>query len=135
MPETTNTKYETTDVGRRTILWPVAGLAILLLVTFLVSVIMLRLWSKPHATGAGGFSARVEPTQAASEPRLQVAPAADLKKLRAIEDARLWQYEWIDRQAGIAAIPIERAMEILAGRAAKGQRPVGPKEPARKEQR
>jgi hypothetical protein len=121
MPEASNTKYETRDLGRRTILWPVATLAILVLATFLGSAIMLRLWSKPHATGAGGFSARVEPTQAAPEPRLQVAPAADLKKLRAIEDARLHQYEWIDRQAGIAAIPIERAMEILAGRAAKGE--------------
>jgi hypothetical protein len=122
MPEATNTKYETTDLGRRTILWSVATLAILLLATFLVSTIMLRLWSKPHATSAGGFAARVEPTQAAPEPRLQVAPAVDLKKLRATEDARLRQYEWIDRQAGIAAIPIERAMEIVAERAAKGER-------------
>jgi hypothetical protein len=121
MPEATNTKYETRDLGRRSILWPVATLAILLLATFLGSAIMLRLWSKPHVTGVGGFSAKVEPTQVAPEPRLQVAPAADLKKLRAIEDARLRQYEWIDRQAGIAAIPIERAMEMLAERGAKAE--------------
>jgi hypothetical protein len=108
----------------------VATLAILLLVTFLVSTIMLRLWSKPHATGAGGFSARVEPTQAAPEPRLQVAPAADLKKLRAIEDARLRQYEWVDRQAGIAAIPIERAIEIVAARGVKGENTGKPTKPA-----
>ena len=119
MPEAANRKYETADLGWRTILWPVVTLAVLVLATFLVTIIMLRLWSKPQATGAGGFSARIEPTQAAPEPRLQVAPPADLKKLRAIEDARLRQYQWIDRQAGIAAIPIERAMEILAGRGGK----------------
>jgi hypothetical protein len=121
MPEPTNKKYETADVTWRTILWPVATLAFLVLATFLVTVIMLRFWSKPHTTGAGGFSAKVEPTQAAPEPRLQVAPAGDLKKLRAIEDAKLRQYEWIDRQAGIAAIPIERAMELLAARSGKGE--------------
>jgi hypothetical protein len=121
MPEATDRKYETADVGGRTILWPVVTLAVLVLATFLVTIIMLRLWSKPHATGAGGFSARVDPTQAAPEPRLQVTPAVDLKKLRAIEDARLRQYEWIDRQAGIAAIPIERAMEMLAERGGKAE--------------
>ena len=48
------------------------------------------------------------------EPRLQVSPAQDLKELRAAEDALLHSYGWVDQQAGVVRIPIERAMELLA---------------------
>ncbi len=48
------------------------------------------------------------------EPRLQVSPAQDLKELRAAEDAMLHSYGWVDQQAGVVRIPIERAMELLA---------------------
>ncbi len=48
------------------------------------------------------------------EPRLQVTSGGDLQKMRE-EDARLLnEYAWIDQKAGIARIPVERAMEILA---------------------
>lgn len=47
-------------------------------------------------------------------PRLQSSPARDLKTLRAREDWELNHYFWIDKSKGIVAIPIERAMDILA---------------------
>ena len=50
------------------------------------------------------------------EPRLQVTPAADLKKFHADEDAVLNHYAWIDAKSGIVRIPIERAMELTAAR-------------------
>ena len=59
------------------------------------------------------------------EPRLQVSPAQDLKELRAAEDAMLHSYGWVDQQAGVVRIPIERAMELLAEHGkeeAKGER-------------
>ncbi len=54
------------------------------------------------------------------EPRLQALPILDLETLRAAEKKILEGYSWVDREAGVARIPIERAMEILAQR--KGQR-------------
>lgn len=48
-------------------------------------------------------------------PRLQADPRADLETLRARDARLLGTYGWVDREAGIARIPIERAMEILAG--------------------
>ncbi len=54
--------------------------------------------------------------QAPPAPRLQVAPAADLGRLRAREDALLHGYSWADRDAGVVRIPIERAIELLASR-------------------
>jgi hypothetical protein len=49
-------------------------------------------------------------------PRLQHDPLRDLEQLRAAEEAALHGYGWVDRSAGSARIPIERAMELLATR-------------------
>lgn len=51
-------------------------------------------------------------------PNLQVRPEVDLATLREREQARLHAYGWVDESQGIAHIPIERAIEILAQRAA-----------------
>jgi hypothetical protein len=48
------------------------------------------------------------------EPRLQETPALDLARFRAKEEETLSTYGWVDRQAGVVRIPIERAMEIVA---------------------
>ena len=50
------------------------------------------------------------------EPRLQPAPALELEELQARWQLALESYGWVDREAGIARIPIERAMTILAER-------------------
>jgi hypothetical protein len=47
-------------------------------------------------------------------PRLQTDEAADLRRFRAEEDKRLNSYYWIDKQKGIAHIPIGEAMQKLA---------------------
>jgi len=50
------------------------------------------------------------------EPRLQALPVLDLEALRAAEARMLDGYSWVDEQAGVARIPIERAMEVLVER-------------------
>lgn len=62
------------------------------------------------------------------QPRLQPDPASDLAAERAQQQARLDRYQWIDRDAGIARIPIERAMALLAQQPA----PSGAQQPAPK---
>jgi hypothetical protein len=47
-------------------------------------------------------------------PRLQEHPAVELARMRADEERRVNAYGWVDRKAGIAHIPVERAMDILA---------------------
>jgi hypothetical protein len=47
-------------------------------------------------------------------PRLQSDPAAALAAHRRSLDERLGSYGWIDRSAGIARIPVERAMDLVA---------------------
>jgi hypothetical protein len=47
-------------------------------------------------------------------PAVDANQIGTLRQLRAREQALLTGYEWIDREEGVARIPIRRAMEILA---------------------
>lgn len=60
----------------------------------------------------------------APQPRLQAYPPADLQKVVAAQKARLQGYRWIDQGQGIAAIPIDRAMAIIAARGSDAYAPI-----------
>jgi len=49
-------------------------------------------------------------------PRLEVRGGSDLAQVRAAGARRLATYGWTDRAAGLAHIPIDRAMAITAER-------------------
>ena len=50
------------------------------------------------------------------QPRLQSDPRDDLENLRQAEDHVLDTYGWVDRNAGIVRIPIDRAMQLTVER-------------------
>ncbi len=58
--------------------------------------------------------ARTQPLPPA--PRLQTNPPIVLNELRERENAVLTSYAWVDREKGIAQIPVDRALEILAAK-------------------
>ena len=47
-------------------------------------------------------------------PRLQTYPFYDLKAFRIEENRVLEHYGWVDKNAGVVRIPIERAIDVLA---------------------
>jgi hypothetical protein len=47
-------------------------------------------------------------------PRLQTYPFDDIKELRKEENKILDHYAWVDQNAGVVRIPIERAIDVLA---------------------
>jgi len=47
------------------------------------------------------------------QPRLQTHPLDDLRVLREAETAALGDYAWVDEEAGIMRIPIERAIALV----------------------
>ena len=52
----------------------------------------------------------------------QLVPVSDdLKNIRARVDGQLHSYQYLDRNAGLVRIPIERGMELLAKEAAEGR--------------
>ena len=47
-------------------------------------------------------------------PQLQSTPAIALRAFRAGEEARLRGWGWVDRESGIAHVPIDRALDEVA---------------------
>ena len=58
----------------------------------------------------------VSPVARFPQPQLQSNAAAELEKARAREDERLSSYGWVDREAGVVHMPIERAVQMVAER-------------------
>jgi hypothetical protein len=117
-----NSGHEQTDVNIRPVLWFGAGLTALIVVVYLVGAGLF-----------GALTARTEKAQpklsplAAKErtklpqnlgkvaaPRLQVFEVRDMDTQRKEEEEKLTRYVWIDRQAGVVQIPVERAMQLLS---------------------
>ena len=107
--------HETRDVDFRFI-----GLFSLSMVVLLVGSLALMGWlfgvfaGKPLGRGRAAPIAETRPYPPA--PRLQASPTRDLQEMRRRENAILQNYGWIDQTAGIARIPIDQAMELLATR-------------------
>ena len=58
------------------------------------------------------------------EPRLEPDALLPRRRMVAQENAALTTYGWVDRDAGIVRIPIERAMELLVERGLPPSKPL-----------
>ncbi len=113
-----STAYETRDVKLRPLAVFLGGLTIIGVFTYLVIFVLFRLFSGQAARQDAQVtpSAMSKPAPAPGEerlppePRIQAHPGADMQRLREQEEALLTTYGWVDRQAGVARIPIEVAM-------------------------
>jgi hypothetical protein len=103
------------EIGLRGIVWFAVGLAILIVVS---GVAMWGLFTYLRAREAARPT-RVSPVllqegvPAVPEPHLQTAPEEDLRAMRAAEDSLLHSFGWVERDQGIARVPVERGMEML----------------------
>src|SRR3954471_9593277 len=93
-------------------------------VTVLVAVVMHALAVRWHAPFGGANAAM---NMRIPGPNLEAAPQYDSARSETESQRLLTGYEWIDRDKGIARIPIESAMRILAGEPPAGERT--PKQP------
>jgi len=107
--------HERRDASVRGVLWVAAGLLGLgALIQVVLYFHMEGLWRlRQRGLPPPSPVASALPSEPPS-PRLETAPALDLRALRAGEDAQLHGYVWVDRGAGIVHIPIERAMDLVA---------------------
>ena len=122
MADADDLKYETEDFSPRGVRWFTAGLAVLALMVLVLMGALLWFLSGGRPPGQGVVTPSGPVPNMSPEPDLQVASSRDYQEMRAAEEAQLRSYRWVDREAGIAAIPIERAMEILAGRGLPAQK-------------
>jgi len=105
-------RHEASDANIRSIVKFAIGLAVLIVAAMIA---MRWLFDYLKATQQLGPPASpfAESQAAPPAPRLQVRPVQDLKQLRQAEDEKLSSYGWVDEEAGIARIPIDRAMDLL----------------------
>ena len=103
-----NRRHEHARVDARLLHRVALGLGVALVVIAALMYPLLRFWLAPQLTA--GLQA---PPPA---PRLQADPATDLAAERAQQRQRLQSYRWVDRDAGIAQIPIGRAMALLVAK-------------------
>ena len=122
MADTEDVKYETEDFSPRGIRWFTAGLAVLAVMALVLMGGLLWFLSGGWPPRQGIVSPMVPAPNMSPEPDLQVASSRDYQEMHAAEEAQLHSYRWVNREAGIAAIPITRAMEMLASRGMPAQK-------------
>jgi hypothetical protein len=112
-----NGGYERSDAQMKYINAILLGVGVLTLMGLAVSWAFVKFEDRARA----GQPAQLSPLadtlpQQPPEPRLQPQPSRDYRQYKAAQDAVLNSYEIIDEKAGVARIPIERAMELIAER-------------------
>ena len=107
--------HETTEIRvRGLVIFSIALVGIIA-----AAEVILGLWMRDFARKEERVDA-LYPARIAIEvdqfpnPRLQQNPRLDLDEMKADEARGIRSYEWVDPKAGIARIPVERAMDILA---------------------
>lgn len=108
--------HETRDLDVRAVAWFAVGLTVATALTYLAVAGLFQAFQRFHPSPDSSSRIALHPQMLAPPPRLQADAAADLAKFRAAEEAQLHSYGWVDKSAGIARIPIERAMELIAER-------------------
>lgn len=109
---------EAPEIATRAILLIALGAAVFLALT-LAGVMVYYRYQVP------GPAQRVP--RVFAEPQLQRDPEADLARMQAEQRARLNGYAWVDREHGVARMPVAEAMRMLAARGADAYRaPVQP---------
>lgn len=101
----------------RIVKW-VVGLGVVAALTFGVSAVIVKGWAD-HArktdTPPSPFAGELR-TREITDPRIQTDKFSDIRELRREEEQGLEHYGWLDRRMGVARIPVERAIEIMAAR-------------------
>ena len=110
-------------VDRRTTMAVTVGSIVIMGVALVIAWGLLAAW---------GQKPRVTPPPAS--PRtigtLEQTLILDTKRgltLRAEQEASLHRWEWVDRDAGVARIPIEEALDVLAAKPLPPDRPLAPR--------
>jgi len=115
-PPTVERGHEQSDVQIRPLAIFLAGLAVSLVVTGALMAWLfsaLETQAKRSEPEAPPLAADDRPTPG---PLLQVSPRQDLEVLRTREERLLNSTGWVVREAGVARIPLERAIELTAQR-------------------
>lgn len=119
-------RQEPDAVARRKVIAIAAGGALVVVAGLAVAWGLLSLWAE-----TGPFPAPLAaPTTIGTLEQTLIEDTQRGLDLRRRQEAELDRWGWADRDAGVAQIPIERAMELLVERPVPADRPLSPAAPA-----
>jgi hypothetical protein len=121
--------YETRDANFKNLLIIAGGLVLLVGMTMLVARGLLGFFEGYTAHPGQRPTPIATPGKLPPYPRIQANPPADLATMMHEEDSVLYSYGWVNKDSGLARIPIERAMKLLV----KEGLPVRQQQPMKKE--
>jgi len=105
--------HETRDVNIRVIALFALSLAVLLLGSLALMAWLFDIFDvTPEGHGLRGAPLAALPPHRPG-PHLQTSPTQEMQEMLRAENTRLQSYAWVDRSAGIARIPIDRALELV----------------------
>lgn len=107
----------TPDVASRVVIITVGGFLLF------VAIAMCGIFIYLKAAAPGALQHPSE--RPFPQPTLQKAPQQDLLQFETQQRAQLSGYGWTDRNQGLAKIPIEDAMRIIAARGEHAYDPIG----------
>jgi len=119
-PTPPGAKYEHTDidpsVGYKFGLW----LGVAMLISFGIVYGTFKLFERQEKS-ANALAQKYPlaasmPAKEPPAPNLQKQPFKDVYMLRMGENEKLTSYGWVDKEGGIARLPIDRAMELMLQR-------------------
>ena len=115
LPNGLQTGHEQTTIQPRTLVISAGVLA----GTVIVSQFVLWLWMRDFERKEERVNALYPGRRAIDvdqfpQPRLQKTPPVELTEMMREERNRITSYGWVDQKAGVARIPVDRAMKILA---------------------
>ena len=115
--ETAAVDHEASDVNIRAIFGFAIGLtATTVVIGFAVWLLFQYFNAREARTVFTEYPLASQESRVPPEPRLQTNPREDLGNLRTREGQALSSYGWVDKNAGVARIPIERAMQLVVER-------------------
>ncbi|MCC6849598.1 MAG: hypothetical protein IT294_13935 [Deltaproteobacteria bacterium] len=124
-----STGHEESDVAPASIGLSVLGLGAIAVAAFVAMLVLFNVLARLQAAQtsppnplAARYGLKEPPA-----PRLQTDPRQDLVDLHAREAAAIRAYGWVDKQAGVVRVPVERAIALLAERGLPA-RPAAPKD-------
>jgi hypothetical protein len=137
-PQHQDVSFEPTDIHTKTIYIYLASLAVAVMATFFISIYIERAAMKyaldsetemAPSRAAMGSDYRVVPPA----PRLQENPQQDLRNMRKEDSDEMESYRWVDKNSGIAQIPVSEAMKIIVQRGTAGGSAAGTAAPEQKQ--
>ena len=130
-PRNTDVSFEERDVQPGTIYWYLLALGLATAAALLICILILRFTTNlaassdtppPPSREALGKDYRDLPPEPMLQgvPGHEADPQKDLRQKMKADNAANEKLEWIDKNAGIAQIPVKEAMKIIAEKGLPG---------------